>query len=274
MKSMQLFDEIVNDNTSGSMELVRLLQAAVMQYLNSEETKFAELDTALRQVAAKRKEFPVVLHFIYHFLKELEKAGASTELFYIIEDYNRRWNTDTLIRDFYRDNAIPGKNILVHSNSSTVTKTLEDFSGNKSECHIFQTFSSPAGEGMKQADTLADMGFPVTLLHENNAWNFSDELDMFLFGADRVEKERFMNKTGTALLCLMAREKKKPVFVLADPRKNIDDKVYRFLDVEPVEHPPEVDPDELAKAGKYPDIAIKNQYFEWIPCSLVTRFYS
>ncbi|MCF8307548.1 MAG: hypothetical protein K9I68_00920 [Bacteroidales bacterium] len=272
MDATQLFNDIITDNTSGSGELLSQLKAKVKSYLESSNPNPGKLVKELQKVAEELKDFAVIIHFIYHFTKKVESDPSISSLKNFMDEYEKKWNVTGLIRKFYRDVCLAGKTILVHSNSSTVKSVLEhmDEPGN---CRIIQTFSSPAGEGIKQGAFLTDKGFDVTMIHENNAWNFAGTIDCFLFGADRVETGRFMNKAGTAHLCLLARYLSLPVYVVADPRKKVEPSYYDFLKLKFPEQPSDNNSSELMQA--VPEgMEIRNPYFEWIPLKLVTDVYS
>ncbi|MCF8231751.1 MAG: hypothetical protein K9J27_06120 [Bacteroidales bacterium] len=272
MDTSQLFRDIITDKTSGSGELLRKLKAEIESYLESDNPNTDKLVDDLQKATLELKDFAVIIHFVYHFMKKAQSDSSISSLRAFLDEYDKKWDVSGLVYRFHRDVDIEGKTVLVHSNSSTVRSVLGNFDL-PGKCRIIQTFSSPAGEGINQGTFLAEKGFDVTMIHENNAWNFAGSIDYFLFGADRVESDRFMNKAGTAHLCLVARYHGLPVYIVADPRKKVEPSYYDFLKVK---IPRQVeDTDATALIKEIPEeIEVRNQDFEWIPLELVTGVYS
>lgn len=274
MSEINLFNEVLKDNISGSVALLNQIKEKLRTYLNSSaspDTKMVTKD--LKQAAEELKNFAVIIHFSYHFLKYAQTNPSVNSLLKFLDQYEKQWSLNSLIQDFNQEISLRDKAVLLHSNSSTIQEVLSQYAGNKSGLRIIQTYSSPSGEGLIQGRELSANGFDVVLIHENNVWSWSETIDIFLFGADRLEKNRFMNKSGTAQLCLLARNVEQPVYIVADPRKVIKKEFYDFLDINMPDRIPETPPGELTR-NPYPGLTVRNQDFEWIPIELVTHVYS
>lgn len=273
MSKNNLFNEVLKDNISGSVALLNQIKEKLRNYLNSSASPDPKVVTKdLKQAAEELKDFAVIIHFSYHFLKHAQTNPSVSSLLKFLDQYEKQWSLDSLIQNFNQEISLKNKTVLLHSNSSTIQKVLTHYEGNKSGLRIIQTYSSPSGEGLTQGGKLSAKGFDVNLIHENNAWNWSETIDFFLFGADRMETRRFMNKAGTAQLCLLARHIEQPVYVVADPRKMVKKDFYDFLEIKMSDKLPENESPEL-KSTAMPVIEVKNQNFEWIPLELVTKVY-
>lgn len=274
MSEKNLFNEVLKNNTSGSVALLNQMKGKLRDYLNSSASPDPKIVTKdLKQAAKELKDFAVIIHFSYHFLKHAQTNPSVNSLLKFLDQYENQWSLDSLIQDFNREISLKDKTVLLHSNSGTIQKVLTQYEGSKSGLRIIQTYSSPSGEGLIQGGELSAKGFDLVLIHENNVWNRAETIDFFLFGADRMEKERFMNKAGTAQLCLVAHHIEQPVYVVADPRKMVNKEFYDFLDIKISDELPENAPPELM-SKTLPGITVRNQNFEWIPFELVTKIYS
>lgn len=114
---------------------------------------------------------------------------------------------------------IPGSVIMVHSFSTTVMQILENLEG--FECKVIMTESRPGIEGRRMARALSELKIPTTYITEAQISNFVRKADLVLMGADSVLVDgSVINKAGTSLLALAAREVKVPFWVVAESYKH------------------------------------------------------
>ena len=273
MQTKNIFTNVFSDNTSGSATLLQKIKELAADYLNQADPDSIRLQKDLTEAAHQLKDFAIIIHFIYYFVNELGKNKEKNKLLEFIKNYSDQWSAGTAIKQFSEEIPLQNKTVLIHSNSRTIQEILLNYRGPIDGLYLVQTYSSPAGEGLAQAEALSENGFNVTLIHENNAWNHAGNIAVYLFGADRIEEERFLNKAGTAQLCLMARHFNQPAYVVADARKKAMKDFYTFLGIPYPESIDEKAPQELSGKTKR-KFEVNNQYFEWIPNHLITKFYS
>jgi len=273
MQTENIFTNVFSDNTSGSATLLQKFKELAADYLNQADPDLIRLQKDLIGAAQQLKDFAIIIHFIYYFVNELGKNKEKNKLLEFIKDYSDQWSSDRAIKQFSEEISLQNKTVLIHSNSSTIQQMLLNYRGPIHKLSLIQTYSSPAGEGLTQAQRLSENGFNVTLIHENNAWNHAGNIAIYLFGADRIEEERFLNKSGTAQLCLMAGDFNQPAYVVADARKKVVKNFYTFLGIPYPESIDEKAPEELCGKTKR-KFEVSNQYFEWIPNRLITKIYS
>ncbi len=270
-----LFSDVLEDNLSGSGDVLRKVQQELLGVPPDTSFETATILGLLQQVEAQFPHFALLFHFIRFLRNTLKDKVVVTgkELSGRVEDYVLHWENaqQQAAENLIRTVSLEQKQILLHSNSSAIHRLFSLLSERRIFPVVWQTVSSPAGEGVKQAERLHRMGFQVHLFHEDAVSKFMDRLDLAVFGADLLWAEGFLNKTGSYPLALMCRRFGKPVYVLAESRKKVDaaqtgkERFEQFLqeDLKP--------PVELV-AGQTA-LQVHNYYFEAVPLSLVSRVF-
>ncbi|TBW51251.1 initiation factor 2B [Marinobacter halodurans] len=161
------------------------------------------------------------------------------------------------------DLVSPGTVIMTHSRSGTVMQLFRALVDRQRPFSVVCTLSGPGNEGRQVAAELADLGVPVTLITDAEMGLFMPHVDLNLTGCDCwLADHHFLNKTGTYLQALAARDLGKPFWVLADGFR--DSPLTRAsVTLE------EMDPAELAPIDNR-NIRIHNVYFEPIPAALIS----
>jgi len=157
----------------------------------------------------------------------------------------------------------PGDCLLLHSRSSAVVGLLKALVDKQIPFDVIVTQSSPACEGHQLARELNELGVPTQLITDAQMGLFMARADLTLSGCDTwLADAHFVNKAGTYLQALAARDRGTPFWVLADSFKN-SDRTSENITLE------EMDTAELsAPRGTF--IRPRNIYFETIPCRLIT----
>ncbi|VAX17111.1 hypothetical protein MNBD_NITROSPINAE02-1322 [hydrothermal vent metagenome] len=117
------------------------------------------------------------------------------------------------------EGAIGGvKSVFTLSYSSTVDRILLEALPH--QCEIVVAESRPGMEGRRVARTMVDNGRRVRLITDAQMGLAIGEVDIVLIGADTICRDMtVINKSGSYLAALAAREAKKPVYVAADTFK-------------------------------------------------------
>lgn len=147
--------------------------------------------------------------------------------------------------------------VLTHSRSSTVLNALLQASRTGRRFELIVTESRPLFEGRTVAETLAHEGIAVTLIVDAAAALVMERTGLVLVGADRVTPEFVVNKVGTRMIALSARETGVPCYAVSDSSKFADQGMLGF------EEKPK-DPKELW-ADAPADVRVVNRYFEQVP---------
>ncbi len=270
---MELFDNIIRDNQSGSGTILRHVQEEILVWGTVKKTVEKKgLQDTFGRLTEQFPQFGLLWHFIRafneHFTFKEKITGA--ELRQFVEAYSGKWQDaqDKACRHMLDRVDFTSKNVLVHSNSSAIRRLFQILSERNTFPVVWQTYSSPAGEGLVQAEFISGMGFETHLIHEDALSNFIHRLDMAVFGADMIMEERFLNKAGTFPIAMLFRYFDKPVYVLAEQRKKISQIDLPEIPSEEKEKPAvELLPEQVK------NVSVHNLYFEFTPLSLVNRVF-
>lgn len=156
----------------------------------------------------------------------------------------------------------PDKIIITHSLSSTVVRVFEIL-GSRAKAII--TESRPPGEGRHLAEKLSALGVATDFITDQQMGLFVQRADSALVGADAIAVDgSVINKAGTYLLALAARDRGVPFYVCFESFKCSK---LTAADI-PLEHHSarELAPPEL------PNITAHNVYFDITPAHLITAW--
>jgi translation initiation factor eIF-2B subunit delta len=157
-----------------------------------------------------------------------------------------------------------GSIVLTHSRSSTVLAAFERARLLGRNFSVVATESRPGLEGRQLAGSLAQIGVSVSLVADAAAAQGLEHATFALVGADTITPKFLVNKIGTKMIALAARELNRPLYALADTSKLINMA-------------------ELSDAGRdlhgadelWPDrpdgVEIVNRYFEPTPLAYFTK---
>jgi len=180
----------------------------------------------------------------------------------------RAWAEDASERAIAAARARIGRGacVLTHSASSTVTRAL--LARQPAGVRVIVTESRPGNEGHALAATLARAGLPVTYITDAQAGVFVGEADLVLVGADALLADgAVVNKVGTRLIALAAREAGTPFFACAEGYKRRPETADTLA---PAEEPAF----ETLDAPQLPGVRARNVYFEVTPAHLITDWLS
>lgn len=153
--------------------------------------------------------------------------------------------------------------IMTHSLSSTVTETFRKLADRDVKAIV--TEGRPGFEGRQQAQHLDQAGIPVTMITDAQMGHFVQYASVALVGADTLLSDgSVVNKAGTSLLALAAREYGVPFYVCCESFKEIPFSA-RSVELE------EADPGEIdAPRGRR--ITPANVYFDVTPARFITAW--
>ena len=156
--------------------------------------------------------------------------------------------------------VIPSGTIMTHSWSSTVIELLSRVKPRR----VIVSEARPFNEGIRVAKQLVRAGISTTLITEAQMALFVHEADAVVVGADTILPEGdFINKIGTRILALAAKDAEVPFYSVAETLK--------------VSAPSEPLPFS-AQEGKAAEICgekwleVRNVYYEVTPARLVTSY--
>jgi translation initiation factor 2B subunit (eIF-2B alpha/beta/delta family) len=147
---------------------------------------------------------------------------------------------------------------LTHSFSGTVLAALRA----ARPAATIVTEARPLCEGRALAAALAATGIPTTLITDAQAARFAAEAAFVVLGADALLPDgSFVNKVGSALVALAAREADRPLYIACDLLKACAAS-------------PHYEEDPPGQVWRQPPtgVAVRNVAFERVPAHLVTAY--
>jgi translation initiation factor eIF-2B subunit delta len=270
----QMLEAFRSDNRSGAAELLRKAAAAYQAAASIESREPAltldyriEMAGCISSVLSEAQpDMAGVLNMIREVKGALDRAGsprplelAASAASEFAESASKKTAASAARgAQLIAENAV----VLTHSRSSTVLGALLNAARDGRRFSLIATESRPMLEGRGLAEAMTSAGVAATIIVDAAAGLVMDTVDLVLVGADRVTPSHVLNKIGTGMIALAARQAGIPVYCLADTSKFIGllQTIRRRSDLPDAE----VWPDHPA------GISIMNRYFEEVPIELFT----
>ncbi|MBE2295641.1 MAG: translation initiation factor eIF-2B [Phycisphaerales bacterium] len=270
--------EIRGDRVHGASELARrcltILAEAAKILPATDGVEFRQYLLALAaELAMTRPSMAPVGHLLRRWRAEMSVADGDLDL-----DWLRRFAVEratalvALSRQAVSDCAVhaahwlgPGRTLMTHSLSSTVLETcrlLKD-----QGLQMIVTESRPLIEGRRVVERLSTWNVPTTYITDAQMGVFVGQADGVLVGADSLLSDgSVVNKAGTVLLALAAREYGVPFYVCCES----------FKQRAAGEAPPVLE--EMASSElevpAWPGVSVRNIYFDITPARLINAWIS
>jgi translation initiation factor 2B subunit (eIF-2B alpha/beta/delta family) len=151
------------------------------------------------------------------------------------------------------------KSVFTYSYSSTVVELIKSLG----KPQVIVTESRPLYEGRTLAEELTSNGIKVLLIIDAAIGMYIKKSQVAIIGADSVTHDgSAINKMGSKLLALAAKEQGIPFYVVCDTMKfAIMNYLGKSIELE------EKEPEEVAKIK---GVMVRNPYFEVIQSHLIT----
>ncbi len=274
-KTKLFLDAIRHNRDSGASQLASdglklLLEVATETVENRDKNPLKVVGRVAKSLMDVRPSMAPVGNWALLFYKEFEKLFADesvTNRAVEIENlssriFSRKGKINSLIVDAAKPVMKDLKSILTLSYSSTVERISLEAAPDGLEIIVAE--SRPLCEGRKLVSSLLDAGRKVLCITDAQIALEMSHVDMVLLGADTICSDlAVVNKTGSYLAALAAREYGIPLMVAADTFK-INHKVTSATVV--LEDKPGK---EIWESR--PEVC-SNIYFEPVPAKLVTCF--
>ncbi|MGM0397679.1 MAG: ribose 1,5-bisphosphate isomerase [Halobacteriota archaeon] len=157
-----------------------------------------------------------------------------------------------------------GDVIMTHCHSTDALATVEKAvdAGKHIEAYVKET--RPRKQGHITARQLREMDVPVTLVVDNAAHRYLNDVDHVVVGADSIAADgSVINKIGTSGLAVSARDRGTPIMVAAQTLKlHPDTLTGHTVEIEMREEDEVISPAEREEIG---DIDVRNPAFDVTP---------
>lgn len=230
-------NHFLSDRSSGAEELAKRECTIILEML----TEGRPREEIYNFIKASSKQFPEMnpLQKIKHFFADIE-----------INRHNlRKIKTQVLDSDYVRQSKFlftKQVKLLTFSNSSSVFNVVNRYKNMIKK--VYCSHSLPLGEGKVLIKKLREAKINSTLIEDGEGAEYLRKIDFILIGADAIYQNFFINKIGTYQLTKLAKQFRKPVYVIAAKSKFADNNSF-----------------DANKIGKY---------FEKIDRKLVTKIIS
>lgn len=257
-----LLEALMADHQSGATELALKTLRDLADYLRAHDPDSADIIPLISTLRDARPSMVVIGNALTRVQKRLEArandpVAAAEAVFQDLTDA-----TDALI-EHARGQIPEGAVIMTHSASSVLVRLCQRLTADHVGFSVVCTQSSPGHEGHQLASLLNKLSVPVTLITDAQMGVFIATADLVLTGCDSwLSDGHFVNRSGTRLLALAARERSVPFWVLADTFRDSSESSDRVI-LEEL-------PAQQLGAPKGQWITVRNLYFETIPQHLVT----
>ncbi|HJQ71432.1 MAG TPA: hypothetical protein VKA70_20810 [Blastocatellia bacterium] len=265
-------DAVASDNSSGAAEILRRA-AALFHSLASTEPGLDRhrarqllIETCVALVRAQPRMAPLanlanrIARDSFNADEALTTASASAASFISEVEAACDSATDRAAR-LIKEGSV----VFTHSRSSTVLAAMKKARAERRSFSVIATESRPAFEGRRLAASLAGLGIKVIFLADAAAAVELARADFVLIGADAITPRFLINKIGTRMIALAAREIDCPVYALSDASKLINTDLFSAA----------AEDDRHDEAELWPDapsgIATVNRYFESTPLDFFTK---
>jgi ribose 1,5-bisphosphate isomerase len=215
------------------------------------------------EVAAKVLEearpTAVVLHNCLDILKKNRRISTIDKLIRTLEKSTEKISKkgSRLIKSNYK--------IMTHCHSGEALSVIKKAWRDGKKISVIATETDPLEQGVKTAKELVKIKIPVTMITDNAVGFFMKDVDCVLVGSDAIRKEGVINKVGTSLLALAAKQNKRPFYVAADTLK-FDKRKKLIIE----ERSPKEVYKRLVHPGNLRHVKIRNPAFDVTPWKFVT----
>jgi ribose 1,5-bisphosphate isomerase len=113
-----------------------------------------------------------------------------------------------------------GDTLLTHCNSESAISVITTAWKTGKNIHAYVTETRPRFQGRETAKIFGEAGIPTTLIVDGAARHFMNKVDKVIVGADAITANgAVVNKIGTSMIALAAKEARTPFCVAAETYK-------------------------------------------------------
>lgn len=272
----ELLRKVGEDRESGASSFVRitlevLRVASLKSHANSIQELMDELWDLAITLARARPTFSTIPNSVAYFLEEITRGANQANS---IEQFKRQIISSSLEIDREhlqaRERVIQSssalishsKTILTHSYSINVKEALLKYGR---ERNILCTESRPLFEGKTLANAISKSGIKCTLITEASVSSYIKDVDLVLVGADAIyEDGSVVNKVGTRMIGIMAKDEGKPFFVISETWKMLRGRLVELFS------PEEGDESEILGLESQAGLKARNPYYDTTEPNLIS----
>ena len=264
--ALRAIDALREDREHGAMDLAHLAVQKLADLADDwtglpDEEFDRRIELTTFALSRSRPSMAAVQHALYAVFHNLnaQKPYDAAHIRHVVENLQNEWNrAQKQVVEHTAKLVRLQRCILTHSWSDTVIEALRK--GLRRDATLYVTEARPLCEGKRLAAALKNC-CRVVLITDAQAMAVMPEVDMVLVGADAVTQDgAVINKSGTALLGLAARNTKTPMYAAA-----------QWLKLHVGKEPLEIEEMSATELGALPrGVAARNIYFDRTPPECLT----
>ena len=208
-------DELLNKIKSLEIQGAKEIAIESLKFLRNYTKKngFGKDFDKIADKIEKTRPTAVVLHNCLEVVKKERDVESINKL---IGKLNRATNEiakrgSRLIKDGYT--------IMTHCHSGEACALIEHAWKEGKKITVYVTETEPKHQGIKTALELSKKGMSVFLIIDSAIESFIKDVDIVIVGSDAIRKEGVVNKIGTCPMAIVAKEHKKPFYVVGNTLK-------------------------------------------------------
>ncbi len=183
-----------------------------------------ELSEAKATLFASRETEPLMRNAVRWVTTQVEDSDERnvTELVNLVSSSSQNFkkslqDSKERIAEIGAKRIRDGSVIFTHCHSSTVTYMLSKALKEGKKFEVVCTETRPAFQGRITAKEMLTLGVKTTFIVDSAARSFIKNVDLVMVGADAITSEgNVVNKIGTSTIALLAREARKPFYVVSE----------------------------------------------------------
>jgi len=204
---------------------INAVEEAARKSKAKSKTEFLdELLKAKDVLFASRETEPLMRNAIRRIIEKVESSDKENRrgLVDIVSAASKEFlenlkNSKEIIAEIGSRRIVSGQNVLIHCHSSTVDYLLETAKREGKKFEVFCTETRPFFQGRITARKMLDLGIKTTMIVDSAVRFFMNEMDLVIVGADAITSEgNVVNKIGTSMVALAAREARTPFYVVSE----------------------------------------------------------
>ncbi len=174
-----------------------------------------EFNQAAKKLA-KARPTAVVLHNLLNCLEIIKKEKKVETINKLLRKLNQ--STKEIAK---RGSRLIKNNyvIMTHCHSGEACAVIKQAWKEGKKIKIYATETRPKEQGIKTAKELSKLGIHVVLIVDSAVGFFMKNVDIVIVGSDAIRKEGIINKIGTYTMAVVAKEHKKPFYVVGNTLK-------------------------------------------------------
>jgi translation initiation factor 2B subunit (eIF-2B alpha/beta/delta family) len=253
------FFSIATDNENGAFHITKNTAVLCKKAL-SENYPYNKMEKNLLFIKEKQNMMAPVINLIKGILSFLKKKESPEKIVSFLDNFLISFESSSKkaaenAADFIPENSV----LLTHSFSSLVCESILKAQRKGKNLKVFCTESRPNLEGVKLAEILSKEGIKTTIITDAEGGFLMKEADIFLIGADAINKNFLVHKIGTLPITLSAKFFDKQVVSVASSQKFLEEEIQNQL------------PQDKKEIIKKESLNALNFYFDFTPLTLIDK---